>query len=101
MTVALFAPCYVDPLYPGVAVATLRLLEALGVRVAVPAGAVCCGQRTAGSWRLRPPPTRPDAATVVRSDSRPTDRPPATPPLHDLHRWPAGPSTVRPDGPSR
>ena len=49
MTVALFAPCYVDQLYPRVAVATLRLLEALGFRVAVPAGAVCCGQPMANA----------------------------------------------------
>ena len=44
MTVALFAPCFVDTLYPQVAIAALRLLERLGVDVAVPAGAVCCGQ---------------------------------------------------------
>ena len=49
MTVALFAPCYVDQFYPGVAVASLRLLEALGLDVAVPAGAVCCGQPLANA----------------------------------------------------
>jgi L-lactate dehydrogenase complex protein LldE len=49
VTVALFAPCYVDQLYPGVAVATLRLLERLGLRVAVPDGAVCCGQPLANA----------------------------------------------------
>ena len=49
MTVALFAPCYVDQLTPGVAVASLRLLEALGLDVAVPAGAVCCGQPLANA----------------------------------------------------
>ena len=49
MTVALFAPCYVDQFYPGVAVASLRLLEALGLRVAVPDGAPCCGQPTANA----------------------------------------------------
>ena len=49
MTVALFAPCYVDQLYPGVAVASLRLLEALGVDVRAPAGAVCCGQPMANA----------------------------------------------------
>ncbi|HEY5431858.1 MAG TPA: (Fe-S)-binding protein, partial [Coriobacteriia bacterium] len=31
MTVALFAPCYVDQLYPQVAIAALRVLERLGV----------------------------------------------------------------------
>ena len=49
MTVALFAPCYVDPFYPGAAVASLRLLEALGFDVAAPAGAVCCGQPMANA----------------------------------------------------
>ena len=49
MTVALFAPCYVDQLYPDVAIATFRLLEALGLDVAVPAGAVCCGQPMANA----------------------------------------------------
>ncbi|WP_420455665.1 (Fe-S)-binding protein [Rubrivirga sp.] len=49
MTVALFAPCYVDQFYPGAAVATLRLLEALGLDVAVPDGAVCCGQPMANA----------------------------------------------------
>lgn len=49
MTVALFAPCYVDQLYPGVAIATFRLLEALGIEVVVPTGAACCGQPTANA----------------------------------------------------
>ena len=49
MTVALFAPCFVDQFYPRAAVATLELLEALGFRVAVPDGAACCGQPTANA----------------------------------------------------
>ena len=44
MNVALFAPCYIDQLYPHVAIAALRVLERLGVDVEVPMGAVCCGQ---------------------------------------------------------
>ncbi|MEO8336482.1 MAG: (Fe-S)-binding protein [bacterium] len=44
MTVALFAPCYVDQLYPEVAIAALHVLERLGVDVDVPPGAACCGQ---------------------------------------------------------
>jgi L-lactate dehydrogenase complex protein LldE len=44
MSIALFAPCYVDQLYPQVAIAALRVLERLGVDVDVPSGAVCCGQ---------------------------------------------------------
>lgn len=54
MTVALFAPCYVDQLYPQVAMAALQVLEQLGVDVDVPSGAACCGQppSNAGFARL-------------------------------------------------
>jgi L-lactate dehydrogenase complex protein LldE len=48
-TVALFVPCYVDQLYPRVAIAAVRVLERLGVRVAVPATAACCGQPPANA----------------------------------------------------
>ncbi|MFN8572283.1 MAG: (Fe-S)-binding protein [Gemmatimonadaceae bacterium] len=47
--VALFVPCFVDQLYPGVAVAALRVLERLGVQVVVRDGAVCCGQPMANA----------------------------------------------------
>lgn len=43
-TVALFVPCYVDQLYPQVAVATLRVLERHGVQVEFPERQTCCGQ---------------------------------------------------------
>ena len=49
MTVALFVPCYVDQLYPGAAVAALRVLERVGVAVRVPDGAACCGQPVANA----------------------------------------------------
>ena len=49
MTVALFVPCYVDQLYPHVAIAALRVLERLGVAVDVPEGAACCGQPPANA----------------------------------------------------
>jgi L-lactate dehydrogenase complex protein LldE len=42
--VALFVPCYIDQLYPGVAWASLELLEAHGADVHVPAEQTCCGQ---------------------------------------------------------
>jgi L-lactate dehydrogenase complex protein LldE len=42
--VALFVPCYIDQLYPGVAWASLQLLEAHGVEVEVPSQQTCCGQ---------------------------------------------------------
>jgi L-lactate dehydrogenase complex protein LldE len=48
-TVALFVPCYVDQLYPRVAVAALGLLERLGFDVQVPEAAACCGQPAANA----------------------------------------------------
>lgn len=44
MSVALFVPCYIDQFYPDVAVATLELLERLGLDVDYPEGQTCCGQ---------------------------------------------------------
>ncbi len=44
MRVALFVPCYVDQFYPKVAIATLKLLQRLGLEVEFPAGQTCCGQ---------------------------------------------------------
>ena len=44
MKVGLFIPCYINQLYPQVAIATLELLEKLGVDVYYPKGQTCCGQ---------------------------------------------------------
>tara|TARA_R110002096_G_C14626510_1_gene724500 strand:+ start:242 stop:979 length:738 start_codon:yes stop_codon:yes gene_type:complete len=44
MKVGLFIPCYVNQLYPQVAIATLELLEKLNVDVYYPQGQTCCGQ---------------------------------------------------------
>ena len=44
MRVALFVPCYVDQFYPKVAIATLNLLQKLGVDVDFPEQQTCCGQ---------------------------------------------------------
>jgi L-lactate dehydrogenase complex protein LldE len=44
MRVALFVPCYVDQLYPVVALASLELLEARGLDVDVVRAPTCCGQ---------------------------------------------------------
>lgn len=44
MKVALFIPCYIDALYPKVGIATLELLERLGVEVEYPLEQTCCGQ---------------------------------------------------------
>ncbi|WP_333821482.1 (Fe-S)-binding protein [Ohtaekwangia sp.] len=49
MRVALFVPCYVDQFYPHVAIATLELLEKLGVDVVYPDAQTCCGQPMANS----------------------------------------------------
>lgn len=42
--VALFVPCYVDQLRPGVGRATVSLLERLGVAPEFPEAQTCCGQ---------------------------------------------------------
>jgi L-lactate dehydrogenase complex protein LldE len=44
MKVALFIPCYVDAFFPEVGIATLELLERLGVDVVYPLEQTCCGQ---------------------------------------------------------
>jgi L-lactate dehydrogenase complex protein LldE len=49
MKVGLFIPCYVDQFYPQVAIATLSLLEKLGVNVSFPMKQTCCGQPMANS----------------------------------------------------
>jgi L-lactate dehydrogenase complex protein LldE len=49
MEVALFVPCYVDQLYPRVAMATAELLERFGATVRFPEAQTCCGQPMANS----------------------------------------------------
>lgn len=44
MRLALYVTCLVDLMRPSVGFATLRLLEAAGCEVIVPAGQTCCGQ---------------------------------------------------------
>jgi L-lactate dehydrogenase complex protein LldE len=60
MSVALFIPCYIDQLYPDVAIATLELLERHGVDVIYPSGQTCCGQPMANTGCTS------DAAPVAR-----------------------------------
>jgi L-lactate dehydrogenase complex protein LldE len=57
MRIGLFVPCYIDQLYPDVAMATLELLEKVGVAVEFPEEQTCCGQ--------------PMANTGCRDDTRP------------------------------
>ena len=42
-------PCYVDVFYPEVGIATLELLEKLGIEVEYPFDQTCCGQPMANS----------------------------------------------------
>ncbi len=49
MNVALFVPCYVDQLWPRVGLATVRVLEKLGVAVEFPEEQTCCGQPMANA----------------------------------------------------
>ena len=51
--VQLFVPCYVDQFFPGVARATLRVLQHVGCEVQFPEGQTCCGQPAfnAGYWK--------------------------------------------------
>lgn len=49
MRVALFVPCFIDAFYPGVGIATLELLERLGVTVDYPLDQICCGQPMANN----------------------------------------------------
>jgi L-lactate dehydrogenase complex protein LldE len=52
MTVTLFVPCFVDLLYPQVAVSMVRILERLGHKVDYPEELACCGQPAfnSGFW---------------------------------------------------
>ena len=49
MRIGLFMPCYVDLLFPEVGIATLELLERLGLEVGYPLGQTCCGQPMSNS----------------------------------------------------
>ena len=42
-----FVPCYVDAFHPDVGIATLELLERLGIEVEYPLDQTCCGQPSA------------------------------------------------------
>jgi L-lactate dehydrogenase complex protein LldE len=49
MRAGLFIPCYINQFYPRVGIATLELLEKLGVEVSFPLRQTCCGQPMANS----------------------------------------------------
>jgi L-lactate dehydrogenase complex protein LldE len=71
MSIALFAPCFVDQLYPRVAIAALEVLERLGVTVDVPNSAACCGQppANAGFGRAGLPALHQFARTFSQYDT--------------------------------
>jgi L-lactate dehydrogenase complex protein LldE len=52
MTVTLFIPCFMDALYPDVAMSVVKVLERLKLRVICPDDLVCCGQPAfnSGYW---------------------------------------------------
>lgn len=47
--IGLFIPCYIDQFYPQVGIATLELLQKLGLDVHYPVEQTCCGQPLANS----------------------------------------------------
>lgn len=49
MQVGLFIPCYIDQLFPDVGLATVEVLEKLGVQVDFPIEQTCCGQPMANT----------------------------------------------------
>ncbi len=49
MRVGLFIPCYVDQVYPNVGMATVEVLERLGVEIDFPPEQTCCGQPMANT----------------------------------------------------
>jgi L-lactate dehydrogenase complex protein LldE len=49
LKIGLFMPCYVDLVYPKVAIATLELLERFGLHVDYPLNQTCCGQPMSNS----------------------------------------------------
>jgi L-lactate dehydrogenase complex protein LldE len=52
MRVTLFIPCFIDSLYPKVAMSIVQILERLGHEVEYPEGQTCCGQPpfNSGYW---------------------------------------------------
>jgi L-lactate dehydrogenase complex protein LldE len=49
MKIGLFIPCYVDALFPEAGIATLKLLQHLGLDVTYPEKQTCCGQPMANA----------------------------------------------------
>ncbi len=63
MRIGLFIPCYVDQFYPSIGMATVEVLESLGLEVEFPELQTCCGQPMANTGCLDD--TRPLAYRFV------------------------------------
>ena len=63
-TVALFATCINDTMFPSTPIAVVKVLERLGCTVVFPKGQTCCGQMHANTGYLK------EALTSVRSYAR-------------------------------
>ncbi len=52
MKISLFVPCYIDAIYPKVAISMVRILEKLGHTIEFPEELTCCGQPpfNSGYW---------------------------------------------------
>jgi L-lactate dehydrogenase complex protein LldE len=68
--VSLFATCMVDMVYPNVGIATVTLLDHIGVDVNFPMGQTCCGQPAfnAGFWDDARPVARQFLKTFAEAD---------------------------------
>ena len=53
MKIGLFIPCYINAIYPGVGVASYKLLTSLGLDVDYPLDQTCCGQPMANGGIVR------------------------------------------------
>ena len=53
MKIGLFIPCYIDAIYPEVGVATLELLEKLGLDVGYPSEQTCKCACITINWNRR------------------------------------------------
>jgi L-lactate dehydrogenase complex protein LldE len=73
MKISLFVPCYIDAIYPKVAISMVRILEKLGHTIEFPEELTCCGQPpfNSGYWEDARKSARPvlerlkDAEVVV------------------------------------
>jgi len=84
MQVALMVPCYIDMFYPHVGIATLELLERLGVDVVYPKEQTRCGQPMANSAGMTGANfvVAETGAIVVATNEGNADLSANTPPLH-------------------